>query len=502
MLESVDAPAGTPGRRAAEAAPPPGRMLPVAAVCVLYVLVQLALTVPGTGLGWDETVYAGQVSRIVPAPYFSAPRARGITYPAAPLVRLTPSVLALRVWMALLSGAGLFLALRVWRRLLPAGVLALAAALFAGLWVSLFYGPQVMPNLWSAYGALLATGAFLRLARDGHDRAAAAWTAAGVAVTALMRPPDAVWLVAALACCAVCVRRWRRPVLWAALAAGLLVGCAPWVAEAYTAYGGLAARLRRAGEIQGGLGWHFALDDHLRALDGRGLCRPCTVPWRHKAAAVWWFALPVVVAGGVRAAVRAGRTASALVPVVAAAALAAPYLFTVGYAAPRFLLPAYALLALPAALCLRWAAAPGGRLRALPAGLVVIGLCGHLAVQARIAAHAADRSRLLRIANGADAARLHRLGVRPPCVLSGDRAVPLAFHTGCASRQTTGPDASVTERELARLAARQPVGILVPPHGQPPAFARTWRAAAMPEGRSGGGHRVYLSPPAVTAAEQ
>jgi hypothetical protein len=54
----------------------------------------------------------------------------------------------------------------------------------------------------------------------------------------------------------------------------------PGVIEAYAHYGGLSARLRRAGEIQGGPGWHMAVDDQVRALSGRTLCRPCNVPWR------------------------------------------------------------------------------------------------------------------------------------------------------------------------------------------------------------------------------
>ncbi|WP_322975398.1 hypothetical protein [Actinacidiphila bryophytorum] len=264
----------------------------LAAVCAAFVLAQLALAVPGSGLGWDETVYTSQVAAHAPAAFFSAPRARGISLLAAPVAGLTSSTAALRIYLAVLSGAGLFLALRVWRPLLPARVLALAGGLFAGLWITLLYGSQVMPNLWSAYGALAAAGCLLRAARDRTDRAALAGLAAAVALVGLMRPPDAVWLVLPLAGAALTVRRWRRPALFAVLAAGLLAGCAEWVAEAYVRYGGPTARLHRASAIEGGLGLHFAVDDQIRALDGRTLCRPCDVPWRHRADSAWWFALP------------------------------------------------------------------------------------------------------------------------------------------------------------------------------------------------------------------
>ncbi|MFB6776227.1 hypothetical protein ACFCX0_02090 [Streptomyces sp. NPDC056352] len=111
-----------------------GRPFPwLAAVAAAFVFVQLVLVVPGSGLGWDETVYVSQVGRDVPAAFFSAPRARGISYLVAPVAALTSSMAALHVYLALCSGCGLFLALWVWRPLLPPAVVAGAGAMFAGL---------------------------------------------------------------------------------------------------------------------------------------------------------------------------------------------------------------------------------------------------------------------------------------------------------------------------------------------------------------------------------
>lgn len=45
----------------------------LAAVAASFTALQLALVVPGSGLGWDETVYTSQVSGSVPAAFFSAP---------------------------------------------------------------------------------------------------------------------------------------------------------------------------------------------------------------------------------------------------------------------------------------------------------------------------------------------------------------------------------------------------------------------------------------------
>ncbi|WP_107060368.1 hypothetical protein [Streptomyces sp. NRRL F-5123] len=464
----------------------------VAAVCAVFVLAQLVLAVPGSGLGWDETVYTSQVAAHVPAAFFSAPRARGVSLLAAPVATLTSSTAALRIYLAVLSGAGLFVSLRVWRPLLPARVLALAGGLFAGLWITLLYGSQVMPNLWSAYGALAAVGCLLRAARDRGDRAALAGLAVAVALVGLMRPPDAVWLVLPLAGAALTVRRWRHPVVFAVLAAGLLAGCAEWVIEAYVRYGGLAARLHRASAIEGGLGLHFAVDDQIRALDGRTLCRPCDVPWRHRANSAWWFALPLLAAGGAAAAWR-GRRATVCLPLLTAGFLAVPYLFTVGYAAPRFLLPSYALLAIPVAECLwRLVRDSAGRLRPVATAAVALALCGHLAVQGGVLLAAVGNNRQAREHYEALAESLHANGVRPPCLLSGDSAVPLAFYAGCASRQTAGSDRSITVAGLLAAAGHRPVAVLVAAGDRAPAFARQWRSAALAAPSGSAAYRAYF----------
>jgi hypothetical protein len=461
---------------------------------VAFAAAQLLLVVPGSGLGWDETVYTSQVSGHIPTAFFSAPRARGISFLAAPVAEFTSSTMALRVYMALLSSAGLFVALRVWRPLVPVRVLALAGALFATLWITLFYGPQVMPNLWSAYGALAAVGCFLRAARDRKDRAALIGLAAGVAAVGLMRPPDAAWLVLPLAVAALAVRRWRYPALFAVLVAGVLLGCTEWVVEAYVRYGGLSERLHRSSEIEGGMGLHSAIGDQLRAMNGRALCRPCTMPWRHKVTSAWWFALPLLAVAGACVVARSRRTV-ALAALLTGASLAVPYLFTIDYAAPRFLLPAYALLAIPVAECLWWLVTGAeGRLRPLVTALVAVALCGHLAVQGAVLAQAVHNNHKTSTHYDAIAARLHSYGVRPPCMLSGATAVPIAYYTGCVSRQTSGPDQSITAAGVVAATRHQPVAVLVAAGSHPPAWAEHWRSAPLPSAHGAPAGRAYLPP--------
>ncbi|MEV5517095.1 hypothetical protein AB0L50_30015 [Streptomyces flaveolus] len=445
---------------------------PLAAVAAAFTLAQLLLVRPGLGLGWDETVYVSQVTAHHPAAFFSAPRARGVSLLVAPVASWSSSTELLRVYLAVLSGAGLYLGLRAWRGLFPVSVLATAGGFFATLWVTLFYGPQAMPNYWVAIGALICVGCFLR-ARSERPAPGAPWgVVAGAALMAWMRPTDAVWVILPLLVLAL-VRRHGRLLL--ALVGGLAAGGVEWVIEAYAWYGGLRERLEEASRIQGGLGLQIAVDDQLRSLGGRALCRPCTGSMPPPVITLWWFLLPVVALAGLAVAVRARRTVRTLVPLACAATAAVPYLFLIGYAAPRFLQPAYALLAVPVADALRHLArTPRGRRRPVGAPLVALALAGHLAVQLVVLVHTVDRTAESREDWARTAGALHRLGVRPPCLLTGHEAIPIGYYTGCSSGATGGNNENTTVAEILDTARRIPVAAITAPGGTPPAYARSW----------------------------
>ncbi|WP_079057489.1 hypothetical protein [Streptomyces cellostaticus] len=447
---------------------------PLAAVAAAFTLAQLLLVRPGMGLGWDETVYVSQVSGHAPAAFFSAPRARGVSLLVAPVASWSSSTALLRVYLAVLSGLALFLALRAWRGLFPVRVLALAGALFASLWVTLFYGPQAMPNYWVAVGALAAVACFLRARADRADRAALWGLAASGALMAWMRPMDAVWAALPLLALGLARRHWR-PLL--VLLAGLAAGALEWVVEAYVSYGGLAQRLADGSAIQGGLGFHVAVVDQLRSLGGRALCRPCTGALPPAVVTVWWFVLPLVALLGLLVAVHARRTAPTLLPLACGATVAFPYLFMIDYAAPRFLLPAYALAAIPVAAALvQLVTAPARAWAWRPAALtlVALGLAAHLAVQTAVLVGIVDRTTAAHRTWSRTSAALHRLGVRPPCLLTGHEAIPVAFYAGCSSAATSGHNANSTEQAIARTARHTPVATLVPPGSRPPGYARHW----------------------------
>ncbi|QDI72851.1 hypothetical protein CD934_32225 [Streptomyces calvus] len=447
---------------------------PLALLAAVFALAQLALVRPVLGLGWDEIVYVSQVTSHHPAAFFSAPRSRGVSLLVAPVASWSSSTVLLRVHLAVLSALALYLALRCWRGLFPTRVLVTAGAFFASLWVTLFYGPQAMPNYWVAVGALITVGCLLRHRADPGARGPLWGVVAGAALMAWMRPADAVWVTVPLL---VTVLALRSPRLLLALVGGLAAGAVPWAVEAYAAFGGLRERLAEASRIQGGLGWQIAVDDQLRSLGGRALCRPCTGSMPHPVITLWWFVLPLLAVLGLIVAVRARRTLRTLLPLACATTSALPYLFMIGYAAPRFLQPAYALLAIPVADAL-WhlVTAPRGRWRPTVRALVALGLAGHLTVQLTVLVYTVDRNVDSRRDWARTAGELHRLGVRPPCLVTGHEAIPIGYYTGCSSGATSGNNENTTVAEIVRTAGRIPVAAFTGPGGTPPGYARDWPA--------------------------
>jgi hypothetical protein len=464
----------------------------IALVSAAFTAAELAFVSARLGLSWDEVVYVSQVSGHAPAAYFDAARARGVPVLVAPVAALTSSVIALRVYLSVASGAGLFAALMAWRRLRPAWVIALAGVCFGGLWVAQYYGPQAMPDLWVALSAMAAVGLFLRAAARMPDRrgdsrqSAAGWPegaadlrgsagagggrpwaplaglACCVAAAALIRPGDAIFLAAPLVVAVVAVPAWRRWPLGAAVIAGLVAGGAEWVAEAYLRFGGPPRRLHTAGAEQGGFGLHLAVWAELRSLNGPTLCRPCTVGWRHPELALWWLALPALVTLGVFAARRAGRPGTALLPAGCGCCVAVQYLFLIDYAAPRFLLPAYGLLALPVADGLGWLVT-GVRADLRPLARLAVALClvAELAAQHVVLDHEVRGTVTFHDDYAHIVADLRALGVRPPCLIRGQQYIPIAFYAGCAS--APGPPGADRVAVLEYAGARRP------------RYARGWR---------------------------
>ncbi|MGW7085852.1 hypothetical protein ACWGH2_20510 [Streptomyces sp. NPDC054871] len=447
--------------------------LPLLAVCSAFAILSSALVPLTLSLGWDEIVYASRFPPYAPATPFSAPRTRGVPLLISPVAAWSDSTVLLRVWLTLLSTAALYLGFRPWLRVVahrPAAV-GVAAGLYGSLWFALFYANAAMPNHYTAMGVTAAVGLFLG-ARPG--RLALAGIAAGLALAALMRPNDGAAVAAPLLAAALLVPAWRTRGRVLAVAGGVVAGLLPWVVEAYVRFGGVRERLSAASDVQGGLRPLAAIEAQFTALDGPLLCRPCAADQLRIVAAGWWILLPILVAAGLWAAGRTGQgtagttrqaTRRALwLTVAVAAAVALPYFLLVPYGAPRFLLPADALLAIPAALGLL--ALLDRTKRGVTVAIAAL-LIAHLAVQLPLAF---GNARIQAGARG-DWARitdvLYEHGVRAPCLLKGNTSViPIAYVSGCSA-------ADHSDR-------RQPAALVL--RGQePPRWARDWRRHPVPD---------------------
>ncbi|MBR7827856.1 hypothetical protein KDK95_16170 [Actinospica sp. MGRD01-02] len=454
-------------------------------VAACFTALQIATVPPRLPLGWDEVVYTSQVAVRAPAAYFDAPRARGVTLLAAGAAALSSSTVLLRLWMSLLAGVGLVAAYWPWRRLLAARVVVLAAALFASLWVVGFYADEVMPNLYVAYGTVAAVGWFLRsVAVPRAPRSTSAALAASMGFTALIRPSDAMFLAVPLLVAGLAVRTWRHIGVVVGLVAGLAAGTLPWIIEADMRFGGVVARLQAGSAEQDGMSLHNAVGMELRALNGPTLCRPCTVPWTHPQLSLWWFAMPLLATTGVLIAARGTSLGTLLLPTACAAVVSTQYLLLIDYAAPRFLMPTYALLALPVAACIvGLVSLSPARLRPAAVAVAALALAAQAGSQYYVLHNRAREITNARTQIAELARKVSATGLHAPCTLAGLDMLEYAFYLGCSWQ----PSASPAPQE--HLAMAQPAGRPLPD------VARSWKhcSLVLPNGSN---WDLYLAPAA------
>ncbi len=271
-------------------------------------LAQLVLTAPSRAWSWDEAIYLSQVTRGAEALPFVASRARGITLLIAPLSWAGVPGWTIRILLAMASSVLMALVFRVW---VPrVGVAApIGAFLFAMSWPVLFYGSEVMPNLWAA---LLGVGVVGYLARaiDDEDHA----TGAGIGVLvcagsmALLRPPDALVLGLALSLAVLVLNRqaWRSLTY---LGVGVAIGWVPWMIEMSSRFGGPLEALRSAREVSHLAGGATGAMGHLALTDGpllgpdRGGGSPSSASSGGQVFSGWWWSPScwnVAVSGAVR----------------------------------------------------------------------------------------------------------------------------------------------------------------------------------------------------------
>jgi hypothetical protein len=447
--------------------------------CVTFFVLQWTLFPHDRPPGWDESVYLSQVTPDTEVAFFAGWRARGITLIVAPAIWAGASIGELRIFLMVVSAVGLGLALAVWKPVI--GMAALVALiLFSCTWIALLNASQVMPNFWTAVVGLAAAGYTVRWNEGGRGRSAVL-AGAALALTALVRPTEAIVIFAVLSAFVLLGRRsWTA---LAALSAGLVIGWLPWVVEMSVRFGGPLQALRGAatGHVTPAPVTQNLLR-HLSYTNGDLISTEVPLP-----GVVWWAVLAVlVVVGIVRAATRAERVA-ALVGAVAALAVTIEYVAFVPVVAPRFLLPAYAFTAIPASIGLVSLFRGRGIFRATGVVVVLIAIpwvVWQADVARRVEAEATRVGRLFREVGQ----QIGRMAAGDTCSFMSPAGYPqIQIASGCAGRELPHAEGP-TRQELEQLGkGRESVFVIMPRPASP-----TSPLDAVRPIRARGPNRVWL----------
>lgn len=317
-------------------------------VGVLYASLQIGGLSLDRPPSWDEAIYLSQTTPGVDALPFAPSRARGIVLLVAPVAELGGAATAVRLWLVLLSSIGLVSVFGVWVPLIGLAS-PLASGLLALSWPGLFYGSEVMPNLWSALIAVGVVGLSVRAIWDETTPRHQRLTAVLLFVLALLRPLDSLavgllLIVTSIWAGASSIRRF------AAIALPILLGWLAWGIEMSLRFGGPTRAVGAALEVGHVSAPNIAQQalEYIQLIDGPPLGPEpgSTLPALGVISALL-LATAVLVANVTKEA-SVWKRPFIRVPSIGALILAAPYLLVVSAAAPRFLLPAYALLCVPA----------------------------------------------------------------------------------------------------------------------------------------------------------
>jgi hypothetical protein len=439
-------------------------------VSVLFLAAELTPALLRMPLGADEITYIARTSVRVSGVSLPPVHGQGVGLLAAPVTLLTNSVIALRVWMSVLSAVGLFLAVLCWRGLRPVRVLALAELILAGLAITQNSGVQVYPDWWGALGMLALTGLFLHAVNGTmRGRVVLPLIAFVSLMIALLRPQNVVFLMGPVILAALVVRRWRKPAVLTAMGVGVALGVLEWLVGAYLWFGGLGGRIHLAGQEPPSLRLYFALGTQLRSLNGPWYCTPpagCS-GWAVPYETPWWLAFLAVAVLGLWAGRRTAMRASSMLAAVSAAWVFVLYAFLVPFGAPRYLLPTFALMAILAADGIAWAVTES-RWRKLAVlascAFLLLGLVSQRLILQRQASYQTISRQFQ-----AQAKQLMKFGVHAPCAMLN---TSIAWYTGCTAPWTgMGMDQFLQDRTPQGLTGWQqlklPASLQPPPGNQP-----------------------------------
>jgi len=406
-------------------------------VTVLFLVAELNPSLLRMPLGPDEMTYIAKTSIHASGVFLPPVHGHGVGLLAAPVTLFTTSLVALRIWMAVLSALGLFLAVFCWRGLRPAWVLAIAGLILASLAITQNSGVQVYPDWWAGVGILAFTGLFLH-AVNGTMRSGLALTLIGAVsfFIVMMRPQNIVFIMGPAIAAVVLVPAWRKPKVLLAMGAGIALGLLEWAAEAVYWFGGVANRIHLAGQEPPSFRLYFSFFTQLKVASGPWYCQnpPQGCPGITMPGELLWYAALVGLAVvGLYAVWRTGAKSSSLLALFTGLWVVALYGFLVPFGAPRYFLPTCALFAILAADGIAWLVTKS-RWRA--AGVLVscvFLLTGiftqQIVLRDEISSQDAGRPYAAR------AAQLAKLGIHPPCIVY---STSIAYYLGCSAPWSGG----------------------------------------------------------------
>jgi hypothetical protein len=417
-------------------------------VCILFVLSELLPALLRLPLGADEITYIARTSAHASGVFLPPVHGHGVGLLAAPVTLLTTSLLALRIWMAVLSGLALFGSLLCWRGLRPAWILALGGFIFASLAITELSGVQVYPDLWAAFGALAITGLLLQSVQGRmRPRYVLPLIAFVAFFIVLLRPQNIVFVLAPTLAAPLVVRGWRQRNVLVAMIIGIAAGVLEWAIEGFLWFGGLSSRITLAGAEPPKFGLYFSVPMQIKVLSGPWYCQPGQCPdWNYPGFSLWWLAFAGLVALGLYAVWRLPDKASSSLAVVTGVWGGLCYVLFVPFGAPRYMLPTFALFAIVAADGIKWlVTVPNWRMIgvALAGAFLITGVVTqHIVLTRETANETAVRP------FKSKAEHLIKLGIKPPCAVFSPS---VAYYVGCTAPWVGG---SVKE-----VLARTPGGV-------------------------------------------
>ncbi|WP_207928857.1 hypothetical protein, partial [Actinomadura sp. 6K520] len=270
-----------------------------------------------------------------------------------------------------------------------------------------------------------------------------------------------------------------------------------WLAESFVRFGDPAARLEAIQSLNGGMGLHFVLPRYLATLNGRESCPPTTVDCGAVGSAtVLWWAGGLALAGAGLWAARGEARRALLVCIGTAAVFGGAYFVLTDLAVPRYLLPVFALMSLPAGVGLTAILRGARRWRAgwvLAAGVTAAVLV-HAGLQAARAGRVADRAEAALTWPEEAAGALAVRGVGGDCAVLGRFAPQIAFLRRCQGadmRDGLGERDASAALTAANVESLQSRGLRVAlVIDDRPDLPGHWRPVPV----AGTGPRLYLSP--------